>query len=525
MVEYIDPKMPPTTIFTKLYSNDLSTEGLAEKATFNKNELDTTYTHLTGIRNYERDLSLGNTLSNYNNWSHIESNSGYSIWGYPVTSFVDNSNNELYNNNIKLSYQGVATSSSVISGFSKVYISNSKRTSPTITDYTTEAGTLSGTPFTITTTTQVINETISGIITTKNLVYKNILNGTASVSNVSLTSGYYENSDYTINYTTGVITRLTTGNILSGANLAISYSAGSTLYVGYTSTYSNIYFKLGAKGVGNRISFDFSSGSNWYNFTPTLDSTNNFSSDGDISLGTLTGWTTATVSSSSGLYWTAIRLSQKAIGYPTSFYICRSNATATKLISMSPVDFTSNNYKWCYYNNKLYITIPNNGDTVNEGVTYIKSSSSDIQKQNYFIHNNNYITNYRKTASGVLTLLNGTLATTQALNDSSTKLATTAYVDTTVNLRSIIKKTANYTISASNYTILANTTSSSFTLTLPAASSCIGRVFVVKKITASNTVTLKGNGSQVIDNTNSQVISSQWASMMVQSIASGWVII
>lgn len=70
---------------------------------------------------------------------------------------------------------------------------------------------------------------------------------------------------------------------------------------------------------------------------------------------------------------------------------------------------------------------------------------------------------------------------------------------------SIVTKTGNYTLTTADSVILCNATSGSFTITLPAASTCYDPtnlasiVYNISKIDSSaNTVTIDGNGSETI---------------------------
>lgn len=65
--------------------------------------------------------------------------------------------------------------------------------------------------------------------------------------------------------------------------------------------------------------------------------------------------------------------------------------------------------------------------------------------------------------------------------------------------REIVTKTASYTATASDDIILCDTGSSNINLTLPAASSNTGKVFVIKKIAATNTVSIVLDGADEID--------------------------
>ena len=89
-------------------------------------------------------------------------------------------------------------------------------------------------------------------------------------------------------------------------------------------------------------------------------------------------------------------------------------------------------------------------------------------------------------------------------------------------------KTSAYTI-ADDYSIPCNATSAAFTVTLPQANGCPGRIYIIKKIDSSgNAVTVQGSGSEPIDASNTYALASQWKYVVVQSTGSattGWYII
>src|SRR5574343_445834 len=156
MIEYVDSRLPGEQAINKLYRNDKSIDGKADQGIFDINEIDNIYDRI-GNRIYERNVALGNTLANYSNWTNVKEEAGYGIWKYPVSNF---------------------------------------------TDVTTEAGTLTGTPFTIGGITEYtinVTPTTSGVA----LDYNNIIIGSVRV--VTLASApvyisYVENTDYEIDY-------------------------------------------------------------------------------------------------------------------------------------------------------------------------------------------------------------------------------------------------------------------------------------------------------------------------------------
>ena len=85
-------------------------------------------------------------------------------------------------------------------------------------------------------------------------------------------------------------------------------------------------------------------------------------------------------------------------------------------------------------------------------------------------------------------------------------------------------KTANYTATATDHTILCSAASGGFTITLPAASGITGRIYVIKKTNASsgvNSVTVDGNGSETIDGSASINLACK-SSVMLQCDGSNW---
>jgi hypothetical protein len=88
----------------------------------------------------------------------------------------------------------------------------------------------------------------------------------------------------------------------------------------------------------------------------------------------------------------------------------------------------------------------------------------------------------------------------------------------------IVTKTASYTASGNDYTILCNNTTGPITIALPTAVGCAGRIYVIKKISpAGNTVTVAGySGAETIDGNTTFALSTQYSNVMIQSDGTGW---
>jgi hypothetical protein len=84
----------------------------------------------------------------------------------------------------------------------------------------------------------------------------------------------------------------------------------------------------------------------------------------------------------------------------------------------------------------------------------------------------------------------------------------------------ISTKTTTYTFLPTDYAILCNSTSGSFTTSLESAP-ITGQVHTFKKIVAANTCTLSGNGVN-IDGSSSIAITAQYTSLTVQFDGTQW---
>lgn len=89
----------------------------------------------------------------------------------------------------------------------------------------------------------------------------------------------------------------------------------------------------------------------------------------------------------------------------------------------------------------------------------------------------------------------------------------------------IVSKNALYTLAADDRTVLCDTTSAGFSLTLPAAASHTGRFYTIKKIVAANTCTIQANGAETIDGANTVALTTQWSGKTIQSNGTSWFIV
>lgn len=130
------------------------------------------------------------------------------------------------------------------------------------------------------------------------------------------------------------------------------------------------------------------------------------------------------------------------------------------------------------------------------------------------------------TLSGNLTVDTNTFFVDSSANRVGVKQSSptsSLHVDGS-NARSYVTKTANYTMTENDYTVLCDTTSGGFTITLPAASGCAGRIYCIKKTIGNsgvNNVTIDGNASETIDGLTTISLQCR-SSVIIQSDGSNW---
>ena len=90
----------------------------------------------------------------------------------------------------------------------------------------------------------------------------------------------------------------------------------------------------------------------------------------------------------------------------------------------------------------------------------------------------------------------------------------------------ITTKTSSYTATANDYIIICDAKSHGFVVSLPTASSNIGRIYYVKKVDSSqNTITVNPEGAEEVDDGATAVITTQFETITVTSDGLNWWII
>jgi len=318
-VSRVNDNLPVTTKISTLSEQILEIFGLVQQAKFSENDVSQLTTDFGLDRKYLRNQSLGHTLSTYTGWTHLHSESGYSLWKYSPTNYKYNSVNELYLDDVVLENRGEANSESDTT-FTYVYLDAGSL----FINNTTEAGTEDGTSFSL------MNDT----------------------------------SDY--------------------------------LYMGLSSTFAGISFEFDTRGSNYTLECEYYNGSVWTSLDISgatyTDDTSNFESDGRIYWTIPSNWAITTINSASA-YWVRISTSTTPVTTATSYIITPANSVIS-LLKMSSEEILNEDWAWCSYGSSIYVTIRNAGQSAYEGNYYITSSSTSVNKQNYFIHNHEFLADY-----------------------------------------------------------------------------------------------------------------------------------
>lgn len=131
------------------------------------------------------------------------------------------------------------------------------------------------------------------------------------------------------------------------------------------------------------------------------------------------------------------------------------------------------------------------------------------------------------TGSGTITSANLATSVSNETGTGALVFGTSPTIATPNLTYAISTKTANYTVVLTDYTVIANTTSTAITFTLPTASSASGKIFNFKRFDSgtTNALTIQANGAELVDGTNTKVTTSAYGGFTVQSDGTKWIVI
>jgi hypothetical protein len=159
--------------------------------------------------------------------------------------------------------------------------------------------------------------------------------------------------------------------------------------------------------------------------------------------------------------------------------------------------------------------------TIDEYLLTEIDSRGDVKQKWDILTNGSGRTNLMAlTNSGGLVTAGGITATAGSLNISAGNISASSGGV----LLNIVTKTTTYPMTTSDYTVLANTASGSFTVTLPGPGTCTGQIFNIKKISAANTLTI-ATSSGNIDGSTTLTVTSNNQNVQVQSNGTNYFIL
>lgn len=88
-----------------------------------------------------------------------------------------------------------------------------------------------------------------------------------------------------------------------------------------------------------------------------------------------------------------------------------------------------------------------------------------------------------------------------------------------------VAKSTAYTATESDFVILCDASGGAFDVTLPAAATSSGYIYVIKNVGASGTVTINGNASETIDGAGTVALAAQYDFRMIICDGTAWHVI
>jgi len=182
------------------------------------------------------------------------------------------------------------------------------------------------------------------------------------------------------------------------------------------------------------------------------------------------------------------------------------------------------------------ISMNNNRDTVqtiafrNSGTDLTVSTNGTdsiyLNVPDASITNRGVVTKDAQQFGGVKTFQDSLNASTSILVGTTGNANSTMQLNGSLSM-SIKAVNANYALTADDNTLLANTTSSAITVTLPSPSNIAGRIYTIKKIGTGglDNELIISPGAATIDDGSSYTIYNDWTYVTLQTDGSNWYVI
>ena len=199
---------------------------------------------------------------------------------------------------------------------------------------------------------------------------------------------------------TGYTNNTTEAGTEDGTTFEIMDSTTDYLYIGLSSTFGGVSFEFSTRGSNYTLYPEYWNGTVWTDLDISaatyVDDTSNFESDGRIYWDIPSNWAATTINSASR-YWVRFSTTTTPVTTATCYIITPANSVIS-LLKLSNSEILNEDWAWCSYSSSIYVTIRNAGASAYEGNYYITSSSTSINKQNFFISNHEYSGDFEDTS-------------------------------------------------------------------------------------------------------------------------------
>ena len=177
-----------------------------------------------------------------------------------------------------------------------------------------------------------------------------------------------------------------------GTSFNLMSATDQYFYVGEASTFTGVKFEFYNRGSNYTLVAEYWDGAAWSLLDASgelyTDDTSNFESDGKITWSSPANWATTDVNGTTA-YWVRFSTSSTPVTTAQAYYVIPATSVIG-LLAMSSTEISNEEWKWCSFNNAIYVTIRNTGVSTYEGDYHIKSSSTQVNLQNFFIYNHAY---------------------------------------------------------------------------------------------------------------------------------------
>jgi hypothetical protein len=222
-----------------------------------------------------------------------------------------------------------------------------------------------------------------------NKVLENRLEASSETATTFDSVFVYNGSTYSDNTTEAGTENGTSFNLLADTN--------DYLYVGLSTTFSGISFEFDVRGSNNTLYLEYWNGNVWTDLDISsadfVDDTSNLESDGRIYWTIPGNWVVTGVNGVSNKYWVRVSTTTTPVTTAKAFLVQPANSVIS-LLKLSSEEIFNEDWAWCSYGTAIYVTLRNTGNSAYEGDYFIASSSSSLNKQNYFISNHEFKADY-----------------------------------------------------------------------------------------------------------------------------------